>query len=76
MVSMNYFGKLKHIYRGILPPTFNRCLTRMFTFGGYYSFKTFFANNTNLKQPIYLNFAAAISAGSLEGPSLVALIIF
>ena len=26
-----------HLYRGLIPPTFNRCLARMFTFGGYYN---------------------------------------
>ena len=32
---MSYLSKFKYIYRGMLPPTFNRCLGRMFTFGGY-----------------------------------------
>ena len=65
MKGLGPISALKHTYRGVLPPTFNRCMGRMFTFGGYDSFKRIW--NSHIRDPTQLSFVAAVSSGCFEG---------
>jgi hypothetical protein len=56
-----------HLYRGLIPPTFNRCLARMFTFGGYYHFKEIFSKADCLQNHVNIvNLCAALTSGTIE----------
>ena len=65
MKGLGPISVLKHTYRGVLPPTFNRCMGRMFTFGGYDSFKRIW--HGHIRDPTQLSFVAAVSSGCFEG---------
>lgn len=56
--------RIQYLYRGVLPPTFNRCMGRMFTFGGYDSFKRIWSSQ--ISHPTSLSFIAALSSGCFE----------
>ena len=60
--------RIQYLYRGVLPPTFNRCMGRMFTFGGYDSFKRIWSSQ--ISHPTSLSFIAALSSGCFEGLNL------
>jgi len=64
MKGLRPVSALKHTYRGILPPTFNRCMGRMFTFGGYDSFKRIWG--AHIRDKTHLSFVAALSSGCFE----------
>ena len=66
MSNMKSLSRIKYMYRGLLPPTFNRCLGRMFTFGGYDSCRRVLSKNSHFKGQ-KLNFLAALGSGAFEG---------
>ena len=66
MANMKSLSRIKYMYRGLLPPTFNRCLGRMFTFGGYDSCRRVLSKNSQFKGQ-KLNFLAALGSGAFEG---------
>ena len=66
MANMKSLSRIKYMYRGLLPPTFNRCLGRMFTFGGYDSCRRVLSKNSHFKGQ-KLNFLAALGSGAFEG---------
>ena len=68
MTNMKSLSRIKYMYRGLLPPTFNRCLGRMFTFGGYDSCRRLLSQNSQFKGQT-LNFLAALGSGAFEGKS-------
>jgi len=65
MANMKSLSRIKYMYRGLLPPTFNRCLGRMFTFGGYDSCRRLLSKNSQFKGQ-KLNFLAALGSGAFE----------
>ena len=71
MTNMKSLSRIKYMYRGLLPPTFNRCLGRMFTFGGYDSCRRLLSQNSQFKGQT-LNFLAALGSGAFEGKSHIA----
>jgi len=58
-------SKTFYLYRGCLPPTVNRCIGRMFTFGAYDNWLQFFSQNKKIPT-IYCQMSAAICSGLLE----------
>ena len=66
MSGMKFPRNAVYLYRGLLPPTFNRCMGRMFTFGGYDNCLELCRRKTRLTDN-YAKIAAALASGIMEG---------
>lgn len=62
---MRFQRKLIYLYRGVLPPTFNRCMGRMFTFGGYDNCLELYKRKTSFTG-VSCKIAAAVTSGTFE----------
>lgn len=65
MKGMRFPKNLVYLYRGVLPPTFNRCMGRMFTFGGYDNFMELYKRKTALTG-FSCKMGAAVTSGVVE----------
>ena len=65
MKGLRFPRKLTYLYRGALPPTFNRCMGRMFTFGGYDNCLELYKRNTSLSG-VTCKMGAAVTSGVVE----------